>query len=511
MRTWPIVACLVGLGCSSPDLTGLNFACEQDSDCPEGSVCAPLDGELACQSADTSTISVGLSAPFQGPSQDLGIEMRRGILANFQRVNAEGGVFGRHLALNSLNDNYDPELARENLLTLLDVERQVDDPDQPDERGDDGVFALLGNVGTPTMLVTAPLATKNETVFFAPFTGSQRYLRDGTNSPYVFNMRAGYYDETEAIVDYMASYRSPRIITGEGSHERLLVFAQDDSYGDAGYDGFVGAYDRKIAPLAQLDGRAEDASIRRVGYLREDLASVDDAIREAEEFLSGLLTADGLQPNELTDEESTAEQAQVPVGILMVDTYLPGAKFIRAIKDWINQDVTRARTLDVTFIHLSFVGSDALASSLTDPPATYTDVTDSSGDTRASYAQGVMVTQVVPYYRSEAAGVARYREDIANFDAGEYSFTSLEGYLSAELFVEALKRNGRQVTTSEFVHTLDHQMSNVDLGIGTLLSFSPVRRQACQTVWGSEIQADGSFTMPFSWSRDAGVIPGASR
>ena len=52
-----------------------------------------------------------MSGPLQGPSQDLGIEMRRGISAMFQRVNAEGGVFGRPLELRSMNDNYDPTLA----------------------------------------------------------------------------------------------------------------------------------------------------------------------------------------------------------------------------------------------------------------------------------------------------------------------------------------------------------------------------------------------------------------
>ena len=72
------------------------------------------------------------------------------------------------------------------------------------------------------MLATAPLATKNKVLFFGPFTGSKTYLRDGTNSPYVYNYRAGYYDEAEAIIDYLASARLPRIVADPAAdHQRI--------------------------------------------------------------------------------------------------------------------------------------------------------------------------------------------------------------------------------------------------------------------------------------------------
>ncbi len=490
LATW-LGVCVV-LGCSSPDIDELHFACETDSDCTAGDICGTLAGERACISAAQSPIRIGLSAPFQGPSRDLGIDMRRGLLASFDRVNREGGVGGRPLQLESLNDNYDPELARANMLQLLDVKKQSESPDEPDVRGPDGVFAFVGNVGTPTMLVTAPIATKNETVFFGPFTGSQKYLRDGTNSPYVYNVRAGYFDETEAMVDYMASFRSPRIITTAESYENLLVFAQNDSYGDAGYDGFVGAYDRNIAPLQELDGRAEAPSVRKVTYEREDLASVDEAVERTRQFLSEIIAG--------------SATATTSVGIVMIDTYLPGAKFIRAIKEWINQDVARSNALDVLFMHVSFVGSDALAKALTDPPATYPDVTDPSGGRELSYAEGVMVTQVVPYYQSQAPGVRRYRTDLSSYDGGTFSFTSLEGYINAELFVEGLRRCQSELNSESLIGTLD-SMGNVDLGIGSLLGFSPVRHQASSTVWGSRIEADGTFSIPFRWTPRERITP----
>jgi ABC-type branched-subunit amino acid transport system substrate-binding protein len=372
----------------------------------------------------------------------------------------------------------------------------VPDPDSPDVRGPNSVLALLGNVGTPTMLVTAPVANKNGVVFFAPFTGSQKYLRDGTDSPYIFNFRAGYYEETEAMVDYLASFRMPRIITSAESYRSILAFTQKDSYGDAGYDGFVTAYNLRVAALPQPDSSAPNPSITRVTYERENVASVEPAVVQAQKYLAAQLTA--------------SPAAKVSVGVLMVGTYQPANKFIRAIKDWINADAARASRLDVLFMNVSFVGSDALARALTSAPESYADVTDASGQRRKSYAEGVMVTQVVPYYRSQAAGITDYRQDMARLDGGAGSFTSLEGYIAARLFVEALKLGPSAINATTLVETLNTKITDLDIGIGTLLSFSPTSHQACHTIWGTRIAADGSFTVPFTWDATHRIVPGSN-
>ena len=270
------VAVAVALSaCSGPDLGGTTFACTTDADCLGGKVCGMVNNVKACVLPASSPITIGLSAPLQGESQDLGIEMRRGIEALFKNVNTAGGVFGRQLKLNSMNDNYDPPTALMNVDQLLDIQTMVADPDKPDIRGPDSVLALLGNVGTPTMLVTAPVANKNGVIFFAPFTGAQKYLRDGTDSPYVFNYRAGYYEETAAMVDYMSTFRAPRILTAPDSYKHVLAFTQQDTYGDAGYNGFVNAYNTKIGPVPQPDSTMPNPSIMRVNYMRDMLDTVD--------------------------------------------------------------------------------------------------------------------------------------------------------------------------------------------------------------------------------------------
>jgi ABC-type branched-subunit amino acid transport system substrate-binding protein len=479
-------AWLASLGCSSPDLSGTNFTCSEDSDCGSGQICADLNGALACQASATVPIRIGMSAPLQGPSEALGNEMRRGINAMLDHFNRDGGVAGRRVELEALNDNYDPEQARSVVQQLLDIQDTNPDRDQPDVRGRNGVFALVGNVGTPTMLATAPVATKNKVIFFGAFTGAQAYLRDDTKSPYVYNYRAGYADETAAMLDYIRGNRIPRVINDPASdYQRLLVFAQEDSYGDSGYAGVVNAYNQTVAPLPDKN------AIERVGYTREDVTSVDPAIAKAGEYLSRVL-------------ERAPGNSVESVAIIMIDTYQPGNRFIRGVKNWINESAERAARLDVLFLNVSFVGGDALSTALTTTPEAYDDIR--SRGSKRSYAENVIVTQVVPNYDSQAAGVVQYREDIRAFDNGKLSFTSLEGYVVARLFTTALDMNGASVTTENFMRTLDTRVKDLDIGIGTELNFSSTNHQASTTVWGSHIEDNGSFSVPFVWKRDTGIV-----
>jgi len=59
------------------------------------------------------------------------------------------------------------------------------------------VFAVVGNVGTPTARVTVPYAVANNLLFFGAETGASLLRRDPPER-YVFNYRASYADETAA-------------------------------------------------------------------------------------------------------------------------------------------------------------------------------------------------------------------------------------------------------------------------------------------------------------------------
>jgi ABC-type branched-subunit amino acid transport system substrate-binding protein len=236
-------------------------------------------------------ILFGQSAALGGPAADLGTEMRRGILAAFAEANRAGGVGGRRLELRAYDDRYEPEQAIANTLKLIN---------------NDGVFALIGAVGTPTSAASEPIARAAGVPFIAPFTGAQ-FLRDPALSD-VVNVRASYFQETETIVD--------RLI-GDLGIKRIGVLYQDDTYGRTGLTGVRRALERRGVELVAAGT-----------YMRNSTA-----VKTA---LLGLRQRD-------------------PEAIIIIGAYQPSAVFTQ----WVRKLGIKALIWNV-----SFVGSDALAAAL---------------------------------------------------------------------------------------------------------------------------------------------------
>ena len=236
-------------------------------------------------------ILFGQSAAFSGPAQELGKDMRIGIEAAFQEANARGGVHGRQLTLLSLDDAYEPEAAIANTRRLIEQE---------------GVFALIGAVGTPTSLSATPVAAAADVPYIAPFTGAA-FLREARWQN-VINLRASYNQETEAMV--------ARLTTDLGI-KRIAVMYQDDSFGRAGYRGVRQALERRsMAPVA-------------IGVYQRNTTAVK----------TGLLNLHSANPD----------------AVILIGAYRPVATLIA----W-----ARHIGLDPVFMTISFVGSNALAREL---------------------------------------------------------------------------------------------------------------------------------------------------
>src|ERR1700748_3779723 len=107
--------------------------------------------------ASNDKIGAGQSVALSGPAAQLGIQMRNGIKAYFDEVNAKGGVNGRKLELLTLDDGY--ETAR----TLPHTKERIEKH---------RVFALIGYVGTPTSVPAVPVFTEAKVPFIGPFTGA---------------------------------------------------------------------------------------------------------------------------------------------------------------------------------------------------------------------------------------------------------------------------------------------------------------------------------------------------
>jgi branched-chain amino acid transport system substrate-binding protein len=391
---------------------------------------SPSASTSAPQGVGPTEITLGMSAVFSGPSRQLGENMKLGLETAFAQANAGGGVHGRKLRLVALDDGYEAAKAGAAMRSLLEERR---------------VFAVIGNVGTPTSAVAAPIASKNKTIFFGAFTGAP-VLRQDPPDRYVFNYRASYREETAASVKYLATVQKIPL-------DQIVVFAQDDSFGDAGYEGVARA-------VRELDRHARD--VLRVGYKRNTTdveAAVAQVVKHHER------TRLVWQTNQAPE---TVKVAAHPVrAVIMVATYRAGAKFIQLLRS------ARHMARPPLFLNVSFVGTEALADDLKglDP----------------SLCQGVYVTQVVPPFTSGATGVRRYREMLATYQPYAHpGFVSLEGYVVGLLFVEALNRMGPDVTTERLVDTLEH-FERVDLGFGAPLTFSMSEHQGSHKVWATRL------------------------
>jgi serine/threonine protein kinase/ABC-type branched-subunit amino acid transport system substrate-binding protein len=290
------------------------------------------------------------------------------------------------------------------------------------------VFAFVGNTGTPTAAVAVPFALERRSIFFGAFSGAGVLRRDPPDR-YVFNFRASYGEETVAVVKYLIKVRHIR-------PENIAVFAQEDPFGDAGFAGVQRAM-RVLRP--------EVKSIFRVGYKRNTI-DVNDAVTRLRE-------------------------RPVPVrAVIMLALYRPAAKFIERVRDLYP---------NMMFASGSYVDSSALAEELK--------------MLGPKYADGVVVTQVVPAPESNSTAVLEYKTALQRYQPGDKpDCVSLEGYLMANVLIEALRRTGPRVDTEQLVKTIE-SIHDYDLGIGAPINFGSVEHQGSHKVWGIQLDMNGAY------------------
>ncbi len=236
-------------------------------------------------------IVFGQATALEGPASALGQGMKMGLEAAFAEANKAGGVKGRKLELKSVDDGYEPTKSIEAVKKLLE---------------EDKVFAIAGAVGTPTSAATLPIATAAGAPFIGAFTGAE-VLRE-PYKPLVMNIRASYFQETEAMVEHL---------TKDLGASKIAIMYQDDAFGQAGLAGVKKALDKRQMQLAG-EGTFERNTV---------------AVKTA------LLTIKKAEPQ----------------AVIMISPYKPAAEFIKLAKQI---------KFDATFVNISFVGSDALAKEL---------------------------------------------------------------------------------------------------------------------------------------------------
>ena len=380
-------------------------------------------GQTASHESPSDTvIALGMSTALTGPISFLGTHVRDGVLIALEEANRQGGVHGRQLRLVVLDDGYEPSRTTPNMHRLIE---------------EDGVLAIIGNVGTPTAVVAIPIACAQRVPFFGAFTGAG-VLRKTPPDRYVINFRASYAEEAGAMVD--------ALIEEAGLQPTdIAFFTQRDSYGDAGYEGGLSAL--------RNHGLADPHLVVHGRYERNTEA--------VENGLADILFHDPL-----------------PKAIIMVGTYGPCAKFIRLAKQ---------SGLDALFLNVSFVGTGPLVQALGDEGA------------------GTVITQVVPHFDSGYPIIREYRQALQNMGEGtEPSYASLEGYVTARIFLKALASIQGTPTREGVIDALEH-LGTFDVGLGAPLRLAPDEHQASHTVWPTIIRESSVAAMDWQDLRAGGA------
>ncbi len=469
--------------------------CAVDSDCGTGLVCELRDSAPVCVNTEDAPLVIGQSAPVSGTNQALGTQMKLGIELAFEEKNTAGGIRGRQIKLDFRDDAYQPELAEAAARSLVDVQEMTTAPKCPTTttpavagqepismtglaRGPNAVLAFLGNVGTPTMVRSAPVAIETGTIFFGPFTGATTILRDDKASnckSYIFNVRASYAQEARASMEY---YKKKGVL----DHRHLISFDQADSFGQAGYDGLKQGY---IDVIGAFPGSADATTpIVRFRYIRNDDTSVPIQVAGAENYLAGLLSGN-------TDIHT--------VGIFMTDTYGAGGQFIEELRRWQYANdsqqtaLNKATRLKLYFSNVSFVGPNALSDRLVSAG----NVMTPNGP--VSLTDNVVVSQVVPNYQNDSSDVVTAYNKLIAAHGDTPGFTSLEGYVAARVFIAGLEAHQGPFTPDALVKTFE-KLPDLSLGIGASSGFTPANHQYSNSVWGTAIEPDGTFRNLYFWS-----------
>jgi branched-chain amino acid transport system substrate-binding protein len=187
----------------------------------------PLTVVLAslCLPGHAKDIVIGQAAPLSGVLAETGREMVSGAQIYFDYINSIGGIKGNKIRHVVKDDGYDVEKTL--AITKEFIERE-------------DVLALSGYVGTGNVakVLQDKILSDAHIALVGPYTGGES-LRTPYN-PNIFHIRAGYGNETAAIVKHLV----------QAGMTRIAVLYQNDKFGESGLAGVEAALTKsKLKPV----------------------------------------------------------------------------------------------------------------------------------------------------------------------------------------------------------------------------------------------------------------------
>jgi branched-chain amino acid transport system substrate-binding protein len=201
----------------------------------------------------------------------------------------------------------------------------------------------------------------------------------------------------------------------------------------------------------QMNGVWNGLRYRRIGVIHTDDAfgaTVLDGVKTALQTMGAEPVAVASYPRQTGEVEQamTTVRSANPEAVVLVGPYNTLAVIVKKahMQNW--------RPL---FLTVSFVGTDEF-------------ISQAGND-----AEGVVITQVVPpYYLTDLHTVALYRRSLQKYYPSEKpNFVSLEGFIDALVFVEGLKRAGRNLTREGLIRGIE-TIHDFDAGLGADLRLS---------------------------------------
>ena len=346
--------------------------------------CAPGRPLLAQQGVTDRLIRIGGVMDLEGRSRGLGLGMKAGIEAAIGNQRAKG----RRIEFVALNDSYTPTKTIEATNSLIAQ----------------GVFVMIGNVGTPTAKVSLPLLAQAKIPAVGFFTGAD-ILRPGVGD--IINYRASYVQETAAVIR--------AAIEAGVNPAQICAYVQNDAYGMAGVIGIKRAL--VALPGTEVVTKTLDVILQQPGEdpARNNLGPV--GVYKRNTFTS----RDGYMSLKNWEQVSKAP-CKV---IITVGTYNAIAKFAA---------YSRYKNENWIISAVSFTGADNFHRALSD----------------AGIESRVIMTQVVPPLESKLPIVVEAREKLGD----EFGWVSLEGYIVGKLWLTAMEKIEGRITREKFLDAI---------------------------------------------------------
>ena len=168
-------------------------------------------------------ILLGATMPLTGSGAAGGLGVKEGQEAYYAKVNAEGGVQGRQIKVNILDDAYDPSTAQKQMRQLVE---------------NDQILAVSGGEGTPNFLGVVPYLERQQVPAIAPYAPSDTL--GNTKNPNIFMATVDYVQEFEILTRY---------VLDQGPAKKMALVGVSGNVGDNAKAGMEKAIAGKGAEL----------------------------------------------------------------------------------------------------------------------------------------------------------------------------------------------------------------------------------------------------------------------